>query len=125
MELWTDRRREETRDFKLRRISAIFSIAAESKKSSPQEKQCQREFESEQGAQVLKALSFIGGHFPHKKRRQPEIRKLQHNAEEREGEIVLKKGKTIFDYTQSLPNLGITVDEIREKAAAEVACDRK
>ena len=46
-------------------------------------------------------------------------------VEEREGEIVLKKGKTIFDYTQSLPNLGITVDEIREKAAAEVAHERK
>ena len=46
-------------------------------------------------------------------------------VEEREGEIVLKKGKTIFDYIQSLPNLGITVDEIREKAAAEVARERK
>ncbi len=46
-------------------------------------------------------------------------------VEEREGEIVMKKGKTIFDYTQSLPNLGITVDEIREKAAAEVARERK
>jgi AbrB family looped-hinge helix DNA binding protein len=46
-------------------------------------------------------------------------------VEERQGEIVLKKGNTIFDYTQSLPNLGITVDEIREKAAAEVARERK
>jgi AbrB family looped-hinge helix DNA binding protein len=46
-------------------------------------------------------------------------------VEERKGEIVLKKGKTIFDYTQSLPILGITVDEIREKAAAEVARERK
>ena len=46
-------------------------------------------------------------------------------VEEREGEIVLKKGKTIFDYTLSLPNLGITVDEIREKAAAEVGRERK
>ena len=46
-------------------------------------------------------------------------------VEEREGEIVLKKGKTIFDYAQSLPDLGITVDEIREKAAAEVARERK
>lgn len=46
-------------------------------------------------------------------------------VEEREGEIVLKKGKTIFDYTRSLPNLGITVDEIREKASAEVARERK
>ncbi len=46
-------------------------------------------------------------------------------VEEREGEIVLKKGKTIFDYIQSLPNLGITAEEIREKAAAEVARERK
>jgi len=46
-------------------------------------------------------------------------------VEEREGEIVLKKGKTIFDYTESLPNLGMNVDEVREKAAAEVARERK
>jgi AbrB family looped-hinge helix DNA binding protein len=46
-------------------------------------------------------------------------------VEERRGGIVLKKGNTIFDYTQSLPHLGITVDEIREKAAAEVARERK
>jgi len=46
-------------------------------------------------------------------------------VEEREGEIVLKKGKTIFDYTESLQNLGMTIDEIREKAAAEVARERK
>jgi AbrB family looped-hinge helix DNA binding protein len=46
-------------------------------------------------------------------------------VEERGGEIVLKKGKTIFDYTQSLPNLGMTVDEIREKATGEVARERK
>ena len=46
-------------------------------------------------------------------------------VEEREGEIVLKKGKTIFDYAESLPNLGMTVDEIREKATAEVARERK
>ena len=45
--------------------------------------------------------------------------------EEREGEIVLKKGKTIYDYAESLPNMGMTVDEIREKAAAEVARERK
>jgi len=46
-------------------------------------------------------------------------------VEERKVEIVLKKGKTIFDYAQSLPNLGMTIDEIREKAAAEVARERK
>jgi len=46
-------------------------------------------------------------------------------VEEREGEIVLKKGKTLFDYAQSLPDLGMTVDEIREKAIAGVAHERK
>lgn len=46
-------------------------------------------------------------------------------VEEREGEIVMKKGKTIFDYAQSLPDLGMTVDEIREKALAGVAHDRE
>ena len=46
-------------------------------------------------------------------------------VEEREGEIVLKKGKTIFDYAQSLPDIGMTVDEIREKAIAGVAHERK
>jgi AbrB family looped-hinge helix DNA binding protein len=46
-------------------------------------------------------------------------------VEEKEGEIVLKKGKTIYDYAESLPNLGMTVDEIREKAAAEVARGRR
>lgn len=45
--------------------------------------------------------------------------------EEREHEIILKKGKTIYDYFQSLPNLGMTVDQIREKAVAEVARERK
>ena len=45
--------------------------------------------------------------------------------EERAGEILLKKGKTIFDYAQSLPNLGISIDEIREKAATGVAHERK
>jgi AbrB family looped-hinge helix DNA binding protein len=46
-------------------------------------------------------------------------------VEERKGEIILKKGKTIFDYAQSLPDLGMTVDEIREKAIAGVAHERK
>lgn len=46
-------------------------------------------------------------------------------VEEREGEVVLRKGKTIFDYTQSLPNLGMNIDEVREKAASEVARERK
>ncbi|MBM4324593.1 MAG: AbrB/MazE/SpoVT family DNA-binding domain-containing protein [Deltaproteobacteria bacterium] len=45
--------------------------------------------------------------------------------EEREDKILLKKGKTIFDYAQSLPNLGISIDEIREKASKGIARERK
>lgn len=45
--------------------------------------------------------------------------------EEREGEIILKKGKTIFDYTASLPDLGMNIEDIRDQAAAEVARERK
>jgi len=33
-------------------------------------------------------------------------------------QIILKKGKTIFDFIGSLPNLGIPIDEIRGKALA-------
>jgi len=33
--------------------------------------------------------------------------------------IVLKKGKTLFDYIGVLPSQGLTIDEIREKAIAE------
>jgi len=45
--------------------------------------------------------------------------------EEKEEKIILKKGRTIYDYIQSLPYPGITLDEIREKAATEVARERK
>lgn len=30
-------------------------------------------------------------------------------------QAILKKGKTIFDFKGSLPNLGMSVDELREK----------
>ncbi len=46
-------------------------------------------------------------------------------VEQRKDEIVLKKGKTIFDYTQSLPDLGMTIDEIREKAMAGATRERR
>lgn len=45
--------------------------------------------------------------------------------EERKGQIILKKGKTIFDYAQCLPKLGMSIDEIREKAISGVARERK
>lgn len=44
--------------------------------------------------------------------------------EEEKGRIVLKKGKTIFDYIGVLPNLGMSIDEMREKAIEEVAKER-
>ena len=31
-------------------------------------------------------------------------------------EIILRKGKTIFDYAGTLPDIGLSIDEIREKA---------
>ena len=37
------------------------------------------------------------------------------------GEIVMRKGKTIFDYAGTLPNLGVSIDELRERASEEVA----
>ncbi len=33
--------------------------------------------------------------------------------------VVLKKGKTIFDYIGTLPNLGMSIEEMREKAVKE------
>jgi len=41
--------------------------------------------------------------------------------EEDEEKIVLKKGKTIFDYIGSLPGLGMSTEKMREKAVAEAA----
>lgn len=39
-------------------------------------------------------------------------------------EVILKKGKTIFDYAGTLPNLGLSIEEMREKAIEEAAKDR-
>ena len=33
-------------------------------------------------------------------------------------QATIKKGKTIFDFKGALPNLGMSIDEIREKAVA-------
>ena len=33
-------------------------------------------------------------------------------------QVIIKKGKTIFDFIGSLPSLGMSIDEIREKAIA-------
>jgi hypothetical protein len=39
--------------------------------------------------------------------------------EENEEKIVLKKGKPIFDYIESLPSLGMSIEKMREKAVEE------
>ena len=41
--------------------------------------------------------------------------------EEGKDGLVLKKGKTIFDYAGTLPNLGMSVEEMIKKATKEVA----
>lgn len=40
------------------------------------------------------------------------------------GDIAIRKGKTIFDYIGILPNLGMSVEEMREKAIKEAAEER-
>lgn len=44
--------------------------------------------------------------------------------EEAEDKVVLKKGKTIFDYAGILPDLGMSIKEMRKKAIEEAAKDR-
>ena len=39
--------------------------------------------------------------------------------ESHDSEIVLKKGKTIYDFAGTLPDLGMTIEEMREKAVEE------
>jgi AbrB family looped-hinge helix DNA binding protein len=41
--------------------------------------------------------------------------------EERKEGIVLKKGKTIFDYAGALPDLGMSIREMVDKSTEEVA----
>jgi AbrB family looped-hinge helix DNA binding protein len=43
--------------------------------------------------------------------------------EEKDRKVVLKKGKTIFDYVGHLPDLKLSIEEIREKALREAAKD--
>lgn len=43
--------------------------------------------------------------------------------ETREG-IVLKKGKTIFDFAGTLPKPGVSIEEMREKAIEEAVKER-
>jgi AbrB family looped-hinge helix DNA binding protein len=41
--------------------------------------------------------------------------------EEEKDRIVIKKGKTIYDFIGTLPDLGMSVEEMIEKATEEVA----
>jgi len=43
--------------------------------------------------------------------------------EERDQQLVIKKGKTIFDYVAYLPDLKLSIGEIRERAIKEAAKD--
>jgi len=76
--------------------------------------------------QVVKVLPKCQITIPKKVREKLKIRAGDTMIlEEREGEIVLKKGKTVFDYVGSLPSLGVSIEDIREKAAVEIARERK
>ncbi|OIN97412.1 hypothetical protein AUJ66_03415 [Candidatus Desantisbacteria bacterium CG1_02_38_46] len=43
--------------------------------------------------------------------------------EEEKEKIILRKGKTIYDYVGTLPNIGMSIGEIREKATREAMKD--
>ena len=40
-------------------------------------------------------------------------------------EVVLRKRKTLFELAGSLPNLGLSLEEMREKALEEIARERE
>lgn len=44
--------------------------------------------------------------------------------EKTEKGIMLKKGKTLFDFIGKLPNLGMSIEEMREKAIEGAAKER-
>jgi AbrB family looped-hinge helix DNA binding protein len=44
--------------------------------------------------------------------------------ERTENGLIIRRGKTIFDYLGALPRKGLTIEQIREKASAEAAKDR-
>jgi len=43
--------------------------------------------------------------------------------EEEKEKIILRKGKTIYDYVGTLPNTGMSIEEIRDKAIKEAVKD--
>ena len=44
--------------------------------------------------------------------------------EQTEAGVIIRRGKTIFDYLGVLPGKGMTIEQIRERAGAEVAKER-
>lgn len=44
--------------------------------------------------------------------------------EKTEAGVIIRRGKTIFDYLGALPAKGMTIEQIREKAGVEVAKER-
>jgi len=44
--------------------------------------------------------------------------------EQTEDGVIIRRGKTIFDFLGSLPPKGMTIEQMREKAATEVAKER-
>jgi len=44
--------------------------------------------------------------------------------ERTEDGVVIRRGKTIFDFLGKLPGKGLTPNQMREKAVSEVAKDR-
>ncbi len=45
--------------------------------------------------------------------------------EEKEGQLIIKRGKTIFDYARTLPKSELSIEEIRESAISEAVSERK
>lgn len=45
--------------------------------------------------------------------------------QEKDDEIILKKTKTIFDYAGILPNVGLSISEIKDKVEMEIANENK
>ena len=73
---------------------------------------------------VVKILSKGQITLPKKIREAMNIKEGDTLLVEKSGrEIVMRKGKTIFDYAGTLPNLEVSIDELRERASEEVAKD--
>ena len=69
--------------------------------------------------QTVKVLPKGQSTLPKEIRRKLDIREGDTLLMDTDGlRATIKKGKTIFDFKGTLPNLGMSIDEIREKAVA-------